>query len=762
MNRIEEIFKASGASVSETFVHKGGSVGFIIPNYQRKYSWDTKHINRLFEDINQGLISLRNDQDSVTFIGTLIFAETSVKDFDGIAYSVVDGQQRLNTVILMITVLHKVIVQLKNNLSGNVAAPLSDFLSDEVKRLENNLMYCFSGKYDPISSDISAFYPRLIREESDVWSTRPNDAEYRSPVPHFIYSYLKHILNGSGEFQYEYKFSNNEKNYFDRNLNCIEENIDNKAYYDEPDADLNDLISLLMNNKYKSALFPDFNPRGSELINSYKRLGIHREDFNKLLYLAAFSSYLLNRVAVTRVFATDEKYAFEVFEALNTTGEPLTALETFKPIVSHFIDKERGPAGFLRSKSKEVFDNIDLYLDMFDSSEKKQKESANLVVALALTVEGRKESLHLDSQRKYLRGCFEKISDDDLKERFVKSIDELIDYKKRFWNQKELIKQLLGDDDREQVLFCLDFIREMNTSLTIPILSRYFSEYQKSGDIDEFSGAVKATAAFLAIWRGYFGGTNQIDSVFRDIMFKGSRHISNAKSLKTGRKFNLPIPSVSELKENYRSYLTKRKISSLELWKSGIAKQPLYSKSKVLCKFLLIVSSHNAIKKEGTCMLEKGRGGMHMQKHYIGISHWRNKDFATVEHIAPQNEAKKGDWEHDIYSEAYLIDSIGNLTLLPEKENSSVGNAKWDRKKLFYKAFAAETTSELDKAIENAKKQGLDFGKSTKEALRQGNSLPIVSSIADEESWSAELITNRTNNVSELSWYEFKDWLDLP
>ena len=48
--------------------------------------------------------------------------------------------------------------------------------------------------------------------------------------------------------------------------------------------------------------------------------------------------------------------------------------------------------------------------------------------------------------------------------------------------------------------------------------------------------------------------------------------------------------------------------------------------------------------------------------------------------------------------------------LLPERENSSIGNAPWDKKKLFYRTLVAKTEVEREKAITLAEQQGLTFG----------------------------------------------------
>ena len=86
--------------------------GFYVPIYQRGYNWDNKHIGRLFEDVGHGLQSLVENEDSITFLGTLIVIDESMPpDVDrgevpsGVRI-VIDGQQRLTTILLMNICLH--------------------------------------------------------------------------------------------------------------------------------------------------------------------------------------------------------------------------------------------------------------------------------------------------------------------------------------------------------------------------------------------------------------------------------------------------------------------------------------------------------------------------------------------------------------------------------------------------------------------------------------------------------------------------------
>jgi hypothetical protein len=74
---------------------------FAIPAYQRRYSWQQKHLSELFEDI-VGL-----DQNEEHLFGTVIFHNVA-NNINGLAqFEVVDGQQRLTTLTILLKSLQK-------------------------------------------------------------------------------------------------------------------------------------------------------------------------------------------------------------------------------------------------------------------------------------------------------------------------------------------------------------------------------------------------------------------------------------------------------------------------------------------------------------------------------------------------------------------------------------------------------------------------------------------------------------------------------
>lgn len=92
-------------SITKSQTDKIGSIfkgnHFTIPKYQRKYSWTENETKALWNDINESIGNGMNH-----FIGTLCFKENkSVGLSTDTEYEVIDGQQRLTTIFLMLSVL---------------------------------------------------------------------------------------------------------------------------------------------------------------------------------------------------------------------------------------------------------------------------------------------------------------------------------------------------------------------------------------------------------------------------------------------------------------------------------------------------------------------------------------------------------------------------------------------------------------------------------------------------------------------------------
>lgn len=92
--------KATEAKLLE-FLKK--SPQFLIPIYQRTYSWEDEECNQLWEDI---IRTGRNDQVSAHFVGSIVYVEKGLYQVSSQSpLLVIDGQQRLTTVTLLIEAL---------------------------------------------------------------------------------------------------------------------------------------------------------------------------------------------------------------------------------------------------------------------------------------------------------------------------------------------------------------------------------------------------------------------------------------------------------------------------------------------------------------------------------------------------------------------------------------------------------------------------------------------------------------------------------
>src|SRR5713101_777092 len=78
---------------------------FVIPIYQRTYSWTKKECGQLWEDIVR---SGADDRISVHFVGSIVYIEQGLSQVTHQSpLLVIDGQQRLTTVTLLIAALAK-------------------------------------------------------------------------------------------------------------------------------------------------------------------------------------------------------------------------------------------------------------------------------------------------------------------------------------------------------------------------------------------------------------------------------------------------------------------------------------------------------------------------------------------------------------------------------------------------------------------------------------------------------------------------------
>ena len=100
---------------------------FIIPIYQRTYSWTLKECQQLWSDILRTGVT---DEIGVHFIGSVVHIDEGLGNLAVQAPKlVIDGQQRLTTVTLLLTALADVldIIRTTNRFKYNCNLVILDF-----------------------------------------------------------------------------------------------------------------------------------------------------------------------------------------------------------------------------------------------------------------------------------------------------------------------------------------------------------------------------------------------------------------------------------------------------------------------------------------------------------------------------------------------------------------------------------------------------------------------------------------------------------
>ena len=772
----EEIFEASSKSLRQLLSENG--LGFYIPPYQRSYSWNATNVDKLLDDTISGLGSLVKDPNSFTFLGTVIVVHDTqyatvqpiVKaDVPGKVLIVIDGQQRLSTLMLITVVLHNQLRLKLKEVAGYEKFSEHDaqWFVNEAKKTINQLSNMI---FENQNYGESPVYPRLIRAYDDSWSTNPAQAKYESPISHIIASYVSSIgdiqrMTDGPAIDFKPKprvgILEGEAAVIDRyhSIRRFIIGIANGIKDDRSDhfPQISDLTSSTQ--LQKSLLNQEISASGVSLLEAA------HEPLLKLMRLLMLASYFKDRVAVTRVKGKDENYAFAIFESLNTTGEPLTAFETFKPrvVLAEGLDLYGG------SKSRGFIDDIAKYLETFALGNPVQNATKELIGSFALAETGAKLSNQLTDQRIYLRDEFQRHSAEPAARlAFVQHFSQVADFTRGTWPKTNQSPSLIGfqpDATTDSIKLCMDFLRQLGHTVTLAPLSRFYADALArlaSGDdkpTESFAAALKAITAFSVIWRSTHRGTANIDREYREIMSGTSMLTDMLQLARTPRISAVPPPPTEvnhvRLKAELLARLAGRGgVPDRESFVDIASKIPLY-KYPLVARFLLLSAHDDAVMEKGTGLITSSKKKFAQSLNYKS---WLDEDLLTLEHVAPQGGGKN--WPGSLFEDNETIDRIGNLVLVPAKANSSLSNREWEHKRILYKAFGSETTESARIVLEEAAELGVTFADSTNDLVLLSTHTPQLRSLGDKEGeWDAEFIDRRGRRLLGLAWDRISPWL---
>jgi uncharacterized protein with ParB-like and HNH nuclease domain len=140
-----------------------GENQYVIPPYQRAYSWTTVQCKALFEDIKRAFYS---EEQEGYFLGNMVLAKSTTNKN---RLEVIDGQQRLTTLILFLKVLSYFD---KENRALYNAIWIKDRRTDEeIQRLETDIFMEKDSSYfkEVLAFDFSANICDSIKKEDNLF-----------------------------------------------------------------------------------------------------------------------------------------------------------------------------------------------------------------------------------------------------------------------------------------------------------------------------------------------------------------------------------------------------------------------------------------------------------------------------------------------------------------------------------------------------------------------------------------------------------------
>lgn len=776
----KEIFEALSKNVRELLSERG--LGLYIPAYQRPYGWDKEKVNKLLDDTLHGYGMLLDGEESFTFLGTVITihdinfrtVHPIVKpEVPAKVLTVIDGQQRLTTLLCMCIALHNHIRLARTKLfkakAPEEASGIENWLDGQTLRLIEDLASTF---FEKQPSGDSPRYPRMIRSFDDQWSRSLIHAKYESPIAHLIASYAETVdAQKPVEFRPQKRDGHieGEEALVERYLQ-ISKLLKSIVSGGGRRDDLEELPTLKQINDDKkfqrSLLNHDFPDDVAQAI----RDDTATTEFQSLLQLILFASYVLNRIAVTVVRGKDEDYAFTIFESLNTTGEPLTAYETFKPRV---VSAE-GLSNYEKSRSREHIAVISNYLSGFKVGEPLQAATRDLLIFFASAETGFKLSKRLADQRRYLKEEFERYEKvESERVAFVRHLQDTATFKEFAWDSNDKTPSLYGlpvDATTDIVKLCLAFLSNLNHSVTIAPLVRFYSsalwctDAERPAKIKEFEDALKAMTAFSALWRASHRGTANIDTEYRDIL-SGTNSVSGlpplARELRRDAPLGVPAATVDvvRLKEELRARLAHSDhgaITDRDRFVAEAAPIPAYQNNAQVSRFILLAAYHDSIADAAIPgLIKKGKPAVSPCLSYEGLKDERH---LSLEHIAPKLSAQG--WDAAIYENKEIAHRIGNLVLVQLEANASLSDRPWGEKRILYQALGAASRDAAERILADAQTAGVDFADSTQKIVGLSTHMPHLYAIGEKaDAWTVEFIDERSKRILELAWDQLYAWL---
>lgn len=174
-----DTFTPESLNIRDIFCN--GNVSYKVPDYQRRYGWKNEQLEALWGDLYD---SFKNDSKANYFLGSIVV----VKNANNI-YELIDGQQRLTTLMIMISVLSKTY--------PDIACPNPDNEDDDSSLIDNGILeqclFYRKGKRRLIlqtATEYDSDYNEIVIDSTDFSTfSYPTKLEMKSENPKFNFKF---------------------------------------------------------------------------------------------------------------------------------------------------------------------------------------------------------------------------------------------------------------------------------------------------------------------------------------------------------------------------------------------------------------------------------------------------------------------------------------------------------------------------------------------------------------------------------------------
>ena len=755
-------YNSSGESVQDLF--DSTEEGFFVPLYQREYTWQADNINQLFDDLVLGTCELSENENATTFLGTTIMTalgnkKQTVKIGEERAQPtgvqiIIDGQQRISTLALVSIQIIAKLQALSEGLPSKVPyADLHNAGDRFIKRLKK--LYTIElGK-----GAFPTMKPKIISAREDLWTYDGDDSAYGSPVANYIATFIRCD-------DAQAALDSNTGMRVRGNIILINEWIDAVCDAHIDGTNIHDQFPIgtsITSSRMQEYVLGFTDDKVKDIVEEAETNKSENNYYAVATYqLLLLTYYLLCRCGINRLQPTHEEWGFDMFQALNATGTPLTVMETFLPKVMQ-AESTAGNS-WDDTPSSESMDEIQELFDVTTTNEQKNKRTNELVGTFALCYEGKKLGNKFSEQRMWITQVFDKqLPTINRKREFISKFAWTAKFFYYAWYMEYIsvpyhIDGLDTHRDGEFTSHLIRYLRDANSKLSAPILARFYSQaIEEQTSIEEFIECAKACAAFFTLWRSAKSNSG-LDNVYRKY-FKGSEMPVNVDE--HNWKNCLKPASSKSLKQYFLEVLKDQKIAEQKDWIAASERFLLYTELRTVCRFILFIAGHDRVADSANPGLTDE--GINGSCTLLKLGRWLDKDYKSLEHVAPQNPPVGHKWDPDIYDNN-LIHQIGNLILLPLELNKFVDNKDWEVKYLHYCHAGERNKEKLIKLSDTARKKGIVLSKKATNRLSRINyncAIEPILSVGEAGPWNANLIRNRTQQIKEIAWKTLFSWLQV-